>query len=119
MNYSNSIPYKLRQRSQFKIPLVHSVFNGTENFRFLGLKIWALALNEMKQKSRNAIKQWKPTFCSCRLCKRYIHGIGFFDKILLRNDHVFFYFFVFLFYFISFYEVRFQLLCKFLLVRWP
>ena len=49
---------------------------------FLGPKIWTLVPNEMKQleglgKFRNAIKQWKPTSCPCRLCKRYIHRIGF------------------------------------------
>ena len=37
---------------------------------------------EMKQleslgKFRNATKEWKPTYCPCRLCKRYIHRIGF------------------------------------------
>ena len=28
-------------------------------------------------KFRNAMKQWKPTSSPCRLCKRYIHRIGF------------------------------------------
>ena len=43
------IPYKLRQRSQFQIPWVHSVFSGTESLKFLGPKVWALVANEMKQ----------------------------------------------------------------------
>ena len=76
------IPYELRQRSQFQIPWVHSVFSGTESLKFLGPKVWALVPDEMKQletlgKFRNAIKQWKPISCSCRLCKRCIHRIGF------------------------------------------
>ena len=39
---------KLRQRSQFQIPFVHSVFSGTDSLKFLGPKIWALVPNEMK-----------------------------------------------------------------------
>ena len=67
---------------QFKMPLVHAVFSGTESLKFLGPKIWALVPYEVKQfeslgKFRNAIKQWKSTSCPCRLCKIYIHRIGF------------------------------------------
>ena len=60
--FREKIPYELRQRPQFQIPCVHSVFSGTESLKFLGPKIWALIPNEMKQleslgKFRNAIKQ--------------------------------------------------------------
>ena len=60
--FREQIPYELRQRSQFQIPWVHSVFGGTESLKFLGPKIWALVTNKMKQleslgKFRNAIKQ--------------------------------------------------------------
>ena len=80
--FGEQISYQLRQRPQFQIPWVHSVFSGTESLKFPGRKIWALVPNEMKQleslwKFRNAIKRWKPTSCSCRLCKRYIHRIEF------------------------------------------
>ena len=80
--FREEILYELRQRSRFQVRLVHSAFSGTERPKFLGPKIWALVPNEMKQleslgKFRNAIKQWKPTSCPCRLCKRYIHRIGF------------------------------------------
>ena len=68
--YREQISYELRQRSQFQIPWVHSVFSGTENLKFLGPKIWVLVSNEMKQlenlgKFRHAIKQWKPTSYTC------------------------------------------------------
>ena len=80
--FRKQIPYELRQGSQFQIPWVHSVFSGTESLKFLGMKVWALVPDEMKQleslgKFRNAIKQQKPTSCPCRLCKRYIHRIEF------------------------------------------
>ena len=38
--------YELRQRPQFQIPCVHSVFSGTESLKFIGPKIWALVPNE-------------------------------------------------------------------------
>ena len=47
--FREGITYELRKRSQFHIPSVHSVFSGTENLKFLGPKIRALAPNEMKQ----------------------------------------------------------------------
>ena len=80
--FREQIPYELRRRPLFQITWVHSVFNSTESLTFLGTKIWALLPNEMKQlesvgKFRNAIKQWKPTSCPGRLCKVYIHRIGF------------------------------------------
>ena len=85
MNYFNSeskIPYESRQRSQFQIPWVHSVSVVHKALFFFGSKVWALVPDGIKQletlgKFRNAIKQWKPKSCLCRLCKRYIHRIGF------------------------------------------
>ena len=82
--FREQISYELRQRSQFQIPWVHSVFSGTESLKFLGPAegMGTIVSNGMKQlesleKFRNAIKQWKPTSCPCRLCKRYIDRIGF------------------------------------------
>ena len=34
--FREEIPYKLRQKTQFQIPLVHSVFSGTESLNFFG-----------------------------------------------------------------------------------
>ena len=80
--FRNEIPYNLRQRSQFHIPPVRTVFNGTESIKFLGPKIWELIPDEMKEleslwQSKRAIKQWKSTPCPCRLCKQYFYRIGF------------------------------------------
>ena len=49
--FREQIPYELRQKSQFQISLVHSVFKGIESLKFIGLKIWALVPNEMKQEN--------------------------------------------------------------------
>ena len=47
--FRKRIPYNLRRRSQFHIPLVRTVFNGTESIKFLGPKIWELIPDEMKE----------------------------------------------------------------------
>ena len=46
--FREQMPYDLRQRSQFQIPWVHSVFSGTESLKFPGPKVWALVPDEMK-----------------------------------------------------------------------
>ena len=43
------IPYFFRQRSQFHIPPVRTVFIGTESIKYLGSKIWELIPDEMKE----------------------------------------------------------------------
>ena len=62
----------IRQRSQFHIPPVRTVFSGTESIKFLGPKIWELIPDEMKEleslwEFKRAIKLRKPTSCPCRL----------------------------------------------------
>ena len=81
-HFRNEIPYNLRQRSQFHIPPVRTVFSGTKSIKFLGPKIWELIPDEMKElesllEFKRAIKLWKTTSCPCRLCKQYFYGIGF------------------------------------------
>ena len=40
--FRNEIPCNLRQRSQFHILPVRTIFSGTESIIFLGPKIWEL-----------------------------------------------------------------------------
>ena len=74
--------YEFRQRSCFHIPSVNTVFSGTESIRFLGPKIWEIIPSDIKSLEdlkdfKTAIKKWKPTSCPCRICKTYLHGVGF------------------------------------------
>ena len=74
--------YELRQGSCFHIPSVKTVFSGTESIRFLGPKISELIPNDIKylenlRDFKTVIKKWKPTSCPCRICKTYLHGVGF------------------------------------------
>ena len=72
----------LRNKRCWKIPNARSVHYGTETIRYRGPKTWEVvppaiknskSLREFKVK----IKGWNPEGCTCRLCKTYIHNLGF------------------------------------------
>ena len=76
--------HDLRIGGYWEVPRVRTVNNGTETIRFRGLKTWEIVPNEIRTSStliqfKNRIKKWKPTSCTCRLCKTYIAGVGFID----------------------------------------
>ena len=78
----NTNPYDLRNKNPFKTSNVHTVFNGTETISYRGPKTWALVPREIKTSQsllefKMKIKNWKPVGCMCRICKVYIHDLGF------------------------------------------
>ena len=82
----NRNPYILRQNSQFSRFQINRVYHGTENILTLGPKIWDLLPSNLKKmrdldKSKKAIKQWKPEDCPFRLCKVFVQNVGFLEKI--------------------------------------
>ena len=55
-------PYQLRKETDFPIPSLHNVVNGTENIKFLRPKIWKTLPHVIKQlenfkEFKKAIKQ--------------------------------------------------------------
>ena len=75
-------PYNLRNNNPFHTSNVHSVYKGTETVSFRGPKTWALVPDEIKNcrslpEFKKRIKKWKPVGCTCRICKTYVHEIGF------------------------------------------
>ena len=76
--------YELRSENPFQTQNVRTVSNGTETIRFRGPKTWAIVPLDIKNSiSLNAfkrkIKNWVPEGCTCRLCKIYVHNIGFLE----------------------------------------
>ena len=74
--------YNLRNPESLKRGLAKTVHKGTETFSFLGPRIWNLVPKELKNitslsEFKDKIKKWKPDGCPCRLCKVYIHQVGF------------------------------------------
>ena len=73
---------KSHGNSNFVIPQVKTMNRGIETIRYRGPLTWDLVPEEIKQSEslsifKDQIKEWKPTGCTCRLCKTYISGIGY------------------------------------------
>ena len=75
-------PYNLRTNPEFKSYNIYSTYNGSETICYRGPKTWALLPKYIKESKtlsifKTKIKQWKPKGCMCRLCRTYVHSIGF------------------------------------------
>ena len=63
---------------------VRTVKYGTETLAHLGPKIWNLVPDHIKSETsvkafKTKIKNWRPSACPCKLCKTYIHAVGYID----------------------------------------
>ena len=78
-SFRDALSYPSRKQTDFQISSVHSVFSVTECMKFLGPKILRHKLKQLEKfkEFRKAIKQWKAAICPFRLCKTYIHRLGF------------------------------------------
>ena len=73
--------YNLRSQTDF----VRTSCFGLNSLKYLATKIWDTVscdikstgnLNSFKEKIRN----WGPKRCHCKLCRQYVHGIGYVDS---------------------------------------
>ena len=74
--------YNLRKDHEFILPRIKSVKNGKETLAYRGPFTWALVPNEIKNAEsfpefKRKIKTWEPKGCCCRLCRKYVHNLGF------------------------------------------
>ena len=74
--------YNLRNKPSWKRDNVRTVKYGTETIRNMGPKTWELLPNDIRDSSslpefKAKIKMWKPVGCTCKLCRPYIHNLGF------------------------------------------
>ena len=79
-NYENI--YDLRNEKCWESSNVRTVGIGTETLLYRGQKTWFLLPDSIKNSNsltefKNKIKNWLPIGCTCRLCKTYIHNLGF------------------------------------------
>ena len=83
----NSRAPELRSRDKddlehWVLPKARTVNYGIETLRYRGPDIWNLIPDEIKKSKslesfKNEIGNWKPQGCKCRLCKEYIHDLGY------------------------------------------
>ena len=84
-NVFTTIPenhYKLLNYDGFRLPFARTVYHGTESISHLGPKVWDIVPTELKNVQslssfKKSIRKWIPNNCPCRLCKRYVDGVGF------------------------------------------
>ena len=74
--------YDLRQNRCYETAKVRTVRYGTETLRYRGPKIWEIIPQNIKEANslsefKRKIKLWKPTGCTCRLCRTFIPELGF------------------------------------------
>ena len=74
--------HNLRSNRCWEISKVRSVNYGTETMRYRGPKLWEMLPPNLKESKsleefKLKIKKWKPTDCTCRLCREFVHNLGF------------------------------------------
>ena len=79
----NSIIGGLRYQSEFyNYDNPRSVYNGLQTLRSFGPKIWNILPDDIKNSEninsfKRQIKTWIPLNCPCKLCKRFLPGVGY------------------------------------------
>ena len=76
--------HDLRNKRSWVTCNVRTVKYGTETIRHMGPKTWELIPAEIKESKslpefKERIKRWKPSGCTCRLCKTYIYNLGYIE----------------------------------------
>ena len=74
--------HDLRKKRSWDNGLIRTVRYGTETIRNMGPKTWEIVPSNIKnsnslQEFKTKIKYWTPTECTCRICKTYVHNLGF------------------------------------------
>ena len=78
--------YNLHYTTEFIIPPIHNVYHGRDSASDLGnLQLWELIPTQIRQIDtlsgfKKAIKNRKPTDCSCRICQKNVPNVGFLEK---------------------------------------
>ena len=72
----------IRGKNDWVLPKVRTVNKGIETIRYRGPMTWQLVPNAIKDSKslstfKAKIKDWKPSGCTCRLCKTYIKNLGY------------------------------------------
>ena len=72
----------VRNKGCWEILKARTVNYGIETIRYRGPITWDLVPSDIKESDsllsfKAKIKKWKPQGCTCRLCKTYIHNLGY------------------------------------------
>ena len=78
----NENHYDLRNKRCWETSNVRTTCYGTETLLFRGQKTWQLLPTSIKESKslpefKNKIRNWRPEGCTCKLCKEFIHDLGY------------------------------------------
>ena len=81
---TRNLDYNLRSQRDFIRTRVNTSSFGLSSLKYLATKIWDIAHYEIKLVGnlnlfKKKIRNWEPKGCHCRLCKQYLHGVGYVD----------------------------------------
>ena len=83
---TRNLDYNLRSQRDFIRTHVNTSSFGLAKFFkiYLATKIWDIVPYEIKSVGninlfKEKIRNWEHKGCHCRLCKQYLHGIGYVD----------------------------------------
>ena len=79
---NHSTIYNLRNIRTWNTRNVRTVHYGLDTLAVRGPHVWENVPKELQnlksiKEFKRKVKTWRPDFCTCRLCKIYIHNIGY------------------------------------------
>ena len=80
---TRSLDYNLRSQIDLRARVNTSSF-GLNTLKYLATKIWDIVPYKIKSVGnihlfKKKIRHWKPKGCYYRLCKQYLHDLGYVD----------------------------------------
>ena len=77
-----NLDYNFRFQTDFVLLGVNTTYTSLHLLRYFSLKIGNLIPDEIKNslslaKFKVKIRQWAPSSCHCKLCRSYIHHVGY------------------------------------------
>ena len=72
-NFNENNFYRLRSQPAFQLPKINTTLKGIESVRYFVRNSISIEIRSIINFDTFEIKirKWKPTNCSCRLCKRF------------------------------------------------
>ena len=79
---TRNIGYSLRSQTDFSQQSVNTESFGINSLKYLASKVWNIVPADLKSLSnlnsfKKKIRKWEPKECHCKLCKTYIHNVGY------------------------------------------
>ena len=77
---------ELRFSTELLLPSVRTITYGEHSLRYMAPCVWREVPKSLKNSKwlsvfKQSIRKWKPSNCSCSLCKNYVQNLGYVDVL--------------------------------------